>query len=331
LDAEIFIPSESDPANAETQKLGFSRAYSLALAPQLIYSRSALLPSLVSSKVYRQLEFVAVGAWWIYERAKDSGQNGQVKKIPGSREDVFADKSIDLRSKRSLMKFLKLITDTEAFSQAVETFGDNPFGEFLTAEYNIPLNLQYALHALTLSLDPIDQTKTSYALPRILRHLSSIGVFGPGFGSVIPKWGGLAEITQVCCRACAVGGGIYMLNHDVGSAAEDDLEGFITLPLSDGENVKTKCKVDHVSLGVETKAITRSISIISSPLKSLFPAIADGAPPPAGSVVVFPPGSLHEGDEELSIPVYLMIHTSETGECPAGQCKSVYLFIQFVQ
>ena len=349
-------------------KLGFSRAYSISLSPQLIYTRSNLLPALVTSKVYRQLEFLAVGSWWIYERneAREEARQenvggpytklsvGSLKRIPGGREDVFGDKSIDLRSARSLMKFLKLAADTEAHSSILKAWGSKPFPDFLEAHLGIPLQLQAPLLALTMSPHPPAKTLTFYALPRIHRHLTSVGMFGPGFGSVIPKWGGLAEIAQVACRAGAVGGGVYVLNKGFERNENADQQALgreghqldeatqvSTVRLEEGEEIKTcwivgsdwdlPSKLEAVTSGEAVPDyVSRSITIVSSPLSLLFPLPAEGAPPPAGAVVVFPTGTLqleNESDEPEVImpdppPVYLMIHSSDTGECPAGQCKS---------
>ena len=351
----------------DSAKLGFSRAYSISLSPQLIYTRSNLLPALVASKVYRQLEFLAVGSWWIYERQK-AGEEvrrenaggpkkqlsiGSLKRIPAGREDVFGDKSIDLRSARSLMKFLKLAADTEAHSSILEAWGSKPFPDFLETHLGIPLQLQAPLLALTMSPHPPATTLTSYALPRIHRHLTSVGMFGPGFGSVIPKWGGLAEIAQVACRAGAVGGGVYVLNKGFETNENanqqvlgregnrlDEATQVSTVRLEEGEEIKTHWIVgSYWDLPSKPGAVTsgeavpdyvsRSITIVSSPLSLLFPLPAEGAPPPAGAVVVFPTGTLqleNESDEPKVLmpdppPVYLMIHSSDTGECPAGQCK----------
>lgn len=322
----------------------------------------------MSSKVYRQLEFLAVGSWWIYqpanssEDAKNEGvgtseaipPTGNLKKIPGGREDVFADKSIDLRSTRSLMKFLKLATDTEAHTSVLEAWGSRPFPELLESHLGIPPRLQAPLLALTMSPHPPAKILTSYAFPRIHRHLTSVGMFGPGFSSVIPKWGGLAEIAQVACRAGAVGGGVYVLNkgfdanedldqhasREDGTRLDEDLQ-LPTVRLEGGEDIKTDWIVGsawdlpsqiaaHITECATPIYVSRSITIVSSPLSQLFPPPAEGAPPPAGAVVVFPTGSLTlEADSsELQAstddppPVYLMIHSSDTGECPAGQCKS---------
>lgn len=348
-------------------KLGFSRAYSLALSPKLIYTRSNLLPALVSSKVYRQLEFLAVGNWWIYndhegaeegEAGITASSRGSLRRIPGGREDIFADKGIDLRSTRSLMKFLKLAADPEAHESILEEWGDKPFPEFLEGQLRIPPRMQAPLLALTLSPNPPAETLTSYALPHIHRHLTSIGMFGPGFGSVMPKWGGLAEIAQVACRAGAVGGGVYVLkkgfarsgsvdqqNSSLDFKSHDQGTSLSTVRLQGGENVKSHWVVGslwdlpsraHPPLDsqIHSNYIARSITIVSGPLSQLFPLPAEGAPTPAGAVVFLPSGTLalESGDEmppnakaELP-PVYLMVHSSDTGECPAGQCKCAFIY-----
>ena len=355
------------PKDVTNVRLGFSRAYSLSLSPQLIYTRSNLLPALVSSKVYRQLEILAVGNWWIYsdyevteegEAGSTATSRGSLRRIPGGREDIFADKGIDLRSTRSLMKFLKLAADPEAHQSISEQWGDKPFPEFLENHLSIPPRLQAPLLALTLSPNPPAETLTSYALPHIHRHLTSIGMFGPGFGSVIPKWGGLAEIAQVACRAGAVGGGVYVLKKGFARSDNTDQENssldFIslnqdtslsTVRLQGGENVKSHWVVGSLwDLPSQThppldnqhhpSCIARSITIVSGSLSQLFPLPAEGAPPPAGAVIFFPSGTLAlEAEDQMPPeakteipPVYLMVHSSDTGECPAGQCKCTFIW-----
>ncbi|KAK7549336.1 rab proteins geranylgeranyltransferase component A [Phyllosticta citricarpa] len=342
-DATIVRAQSSD--SSDQPKLGFSRAYSLPLAPQLIYTRSAILPILVSSKVYKQLEFLAVGSWWVYSNAEAPSNegteaarpHGRLTKVPNGREDIFADESIDMKAKRTLMKFLRFVADYEN-QEVWEIFKSRCFSEFLTEHFKIPQNLHAPLLALTLSLDKPESITTELAVPRIAHHLRSIGVFGPGFACVVPKWGGLAEISQVACRAQAVGGGIYVLGQGITSLdtaiVESSEDPSTTEPqnprlsarLKDGEEVTSAWVVgSKEDLPCEGKQVTsdascsRSISVVSSSLQSLFPALAEGAPAPAGAVVFFPSGSLHmEGSSEHS-PVYVLVHSSDTGECPVGQ------------
>lgn len=245
------------------------------------------------------------------------------------------------------MKFLKQAADAENHPSILAAWGSKPFPEYLTSEFKIPESLQAPLLALTSSPNTPHQTLTSFALPRIHSHLTSIGLFGPGFGAVLPKWGGLSEIAQVGCRAGAVGGGVYVLNKGVAhTQSADDDEGVLEssnedethkthlkLQLQGGEHLNAHFvvgSIDDLYLGLpwpiesEMKQISQSVAIVSSPLSPLFYLAAEGAPPPAATVVVFPTGTLGLENllpaEEVT-PVYLTVHSSDTGECPAGQSK----------
>lgn len=244
------------------------------------------------------------------------------------------------------MKFLRFIADFENQEDTWKDQGETAFHDFLSSRFGLPAAVQAPFQALTLSPHSPSKTTTSYALPRIARHLRSIGLFGPGFGAVIPKWGGLAEIAQVGCRAGAVGGATYMLGtglertdlqHEEDAAGEGSLPGSsvgqLKITLTTGDKVTTKwlASSSRDAGSSATNAVTassvttsRCISIISSPLKALFPPLAEGAPQPAVAVVVFPSATLDSGNalQEEQPPVHLFVHSSETGECPAGQCKS---------
>ncbi|KAF2839876.1 rab geranylgeranyl transferase escort protein, partial [Patellaria atrata CBS 101060] len=362
LFSNVKITQRPEQEQENRLKLSASRAYSLSLSPQLIYSRSTLLSKLVSSKIYRQLEFLAVGSWWVYspsghEASSDSaepsqGSKGTLSKVPSGREDVFEDQILDLRSKRALMKFLRFVVDYENQGDVWEEHRDKPFSIFLSENFNLPTVLHDPILALTLSLKAPENTSTEYALPRIARHLRSIGVFGPGFGAVLPRWGGVSEISQVACRAGAVGGAVYVLDKGLRDTldrpvAQQMMDNVASSPttgtsvvLEGGETVRTQwiagSRVDlpasvisssedglHYS-DLRVTTLSRSISIVGSPLESLFPDIAEGAPPPAGAVVFFPSGSLSvNGELELSsnrTPVYIFVHSSDSGECPSNQC-----------
>ncbi|KAB8269404.1 GDP dissociation inhibitor-domain-containing protein [Aspergillus minisclerotigenes] len=320
-DATVYLP-EGTPQLP-------TRSYTVTLSPHLIYSKSRLLPTLVASKVYRQLEFQAVGSWWIH---KPSGVDGTsvLYRVPGSREDVFADDIISVKSKRTLMRFLRHIgkPPPDNDSEAEEENLSMSLPEYLTSKFQVPAELHEPLLSLSLSQASPGQTSAEYAVPRIKRHLASIGVFGPGFGSLLAKWGGGSEISQVGCRALAVGGGVYVLNAGVESIynihqSENGDDMRVRLHLSNDETIKTKFLVgsnwDLPGQGRPAcDKVARSITVVSSALESLFPVTAEGGPIPAGAVVVFPGSSFDQSDDLP--PVYLLVHSSETGECPPGQC-----------
>lgn len=167
---------------------------------------------------------MAVGGWFVFEKQEDGAR---VVRVPNGREDIFADPSLTLKMKGQLMKFLRFVAAFEEKPETWQPHRDTPFAKFLSEQFGLPA--VDTLMALCLSLEVPEKTTTEFALPRIARHLRSIGVFGPGFGAVIPKWGGLSEVVQVACRACAVTGGTYVLGQGISSiepaqSEEDDVE-----------------------------------------------------------------------------------------------------------
>jgi Rab proteins geranylgeranyltransferase component A len=330
LNASITKPTNDEGNTGGFEKLSFSRAYTLALSPQIIYSRSKLLTQLVTSKVYRQLEFQAVGNWWIYYAATGTSTAGSepargLKRIPNGREDIFSDESIDVRAKRNLMKFLKFVVDYENHTEVWQSHAEEPLTTFLSTVFNLPTSLRTTIVALTLSLKLPSQTTVRYSLPRIARHMTSMGVFGPGFAAVIPKWGGSSEIAQVACRAGAVGGGVYILGTGIkesSSAGASRAE----VTLSNNEVIKTKALIksqdsDSEFKGLRLNNVSKMIAAVSSDLSSLFTSTVEGGPIAAVSVIAFPSNSIKVDDNLESGPVYIMAHSSDTGECPVGQCE----------
>lgn len=258
-------------------------------------------------------------------------QPGKLLKVPNGREDIFQDHELDFKAKRALMKFLRFIGEYEEQTEVWEEHRSQPFPVFLSQQFKIPVALHRPLLALTLSSSSSDHTTTEYALPRIARHLRSIGVFGAGFGAVTPKWGGLSEISQVACRASAVGGGVYVLGKGLSgidniSSNEQKGTSSIRLRLKDGEAITARWVVGEGSPDQTQETFCKSIVIVSSALTSLFPPIAEEGPTPAAAVVIFPSDSLLQdgqpGEEQELQPVHIVIHSSDTGECPAGQSKS---------
>ncbi|KAI1801683.1 GDP dissociation inhibitor-domain-containing protein [Daldinia bambusicola] len=302
---------------AEGLGLSFPRAYSLALAPQIIHTRSKLLEQLVSSRAYRQVEFLAVGSFFVYDEEAGEGDDdiSKLARIPSSREDVFATQAIPTKSKRSLMKFLKFVMNYDSEEQRPVWQGHEQklLSEFLATEFKLSEDLQKYILALTLTLD--GRIAVADGLAAIHRHLTSMGVFGPGFCAVYPKWGGSSEIAQVACRAGAVGGGIYML--DTKAKVGDSPDGReISLELSNGASVRTtKLVTSQQDALPGAQTIIRLIAVVNAHLEPLFETVIEGAPTPAVVVVAFP-------NEDS--PVYAFVHSSDTGECPAGQ-SVIYL------
>jgi RAB protein geranylgeranyltransferase component A len=280
-----------------------------------------LIPSLVSSRTHTQLDFQAVGSWFLVEASSDDAASGKLTRVPGGREDIFQDDTLDLKAKRSLMKLLRFVTTLEENPGAWTEDKDLPLPTFLEQKFGLPPASHAPILALTLSASPAEKTTVAYAVPRISRHLSSIGLFGPGFSALAPKWGGLAEISQVACRAGAVGGGVYVLGKGVEAVNGEDLH--VNVALSGSEKVSTKWLVGQtVDLpAVDTARATvidticRSITVVSALPSTIFPRTSEGGVIPVGAVILISSGTPE------SPPVFILAHSSDSGECPANQGK----------
>jgi RAB protein geranylgeranyltransferase component A len=224
------------------------------------------------------------------------------------------------------MKFLKFVLDysSESNSEVWQPRAAEPLSAFLAEHFNLDSELRAYVLALTLSLDGRITTKDGLAT--IHRHLTSMGVFGPGFAAVYPKWGGASEIAQVACRAGAVGGGIYMLGTGIETVAEpsEGSDELVEMQLTNGSPVKTKLLVrgGEERAADDSLEISRLVAIVGSPLTSLFEVVVEGAPTPTVAVIAFPPGSVKlEGEVASEYPIYAFAHSSSTGECPNGQSE----------
>lgn len=291
-----------------------------------------------------------MGSWWVFKQPEAfSSSQFSLLRVPSSREDVFAGEGLDLAARRKLMRFLRFILDYENQEETWRPFESKPFMDFLESKFGLTSALQEPLLALTLSQRPPSDTATSFALSAISHHLKSIGIFGRGFGAVIPKWGGLSEIAQVACRAGAVGGGVYVLGQGlvaqdaIGPGDAPEAQHQIKVQLKDGDWITTNCLAggddDLAPLRLpslngkpgenDSTWQSRSVSVISSSLDPLFPPVAEGSPPPAAAVIFVPSGSLQSSlptSNQPHPPVYIQVHSSDTGECPASQCKLLQLF-----
>ena len=337
----ITKPDPTSLSSLSTVALGPSRLYSISLSPTIIPTRSSLLSSVVSARVDQQLDFLAHGSTWLLSRpssqhlhdasspsvdASSVSPEHVLSRVPNSREDIFKDNA-DFKSRRSVIKFLRFVGDVDGEGQRDiwRSQEQQPFSQFLQEKFALTAELQKPIHALTVCLDAHSRTKTEWALRRIERHMKSMGLLGPGFGAVLPKWGGSAELVQAGCRAQAVGGGVYSLGQGIvglRQVAEDE-KHTIEVELKSGEKVKSQwlaAGLDNIPRSMLSSVdrgpvSVHSVSVVSSPLTSLFAKASDESPEPAGALISV-------CDDDTVAPVHIIAHSSDTGDCPTGQCKS---------
>ncbi|KAF5351405.1 hypothetical protein D9757_012631 [Collybiopsis confluens] len=188
-----------------------SRLYTISLSPSVIPATGPLISSLVGSGVSRYGGFRLIEAVAVY-------RNGRVQMVPGSKEDIFKDKSISLLDKRRLMRFLVFASGSGEFEDRKELEGgkgDMPFVDFLKSSFALNQEMADAI-AYALSFCTFTSDKTLPALYRLRRYLRSAGRYGSS-PFLIGHYGSSGEIAQGFCRAAAVSGGVYILGKRISS------------------------------------------------------------------------------------------------------------------
>ncbi|KAJ4466701.1 GDP dissociation inhibitor-domain-containing protein [Lentinula edodes] len=189
-----------------------ARQYSISLSPSVIPATGPLISSLVASGVSRY------GGFRLVEQIAVYSSDHKVKTVPGSKEDIFKDKTISLLDKRRLMRFLVFASGDEEFESRVELEGTNinmPFLEFLKATFSLNQEIAETItYALSYCTSPND--KTLPALNRLRRYLRSTGRYGHS-PFLVGHYGSSGEIAQGFCRTAAVAGAVYILGKPISS------------------------------------------------------------------------------------------------------------------
>ncbi|WWC96996.1 hypothetical protein V866_003873 [Kwoniella sp. B9012] len=179
------------------------RRYALSLFSAILPSRGDLIDTLISSDVSKYVSFRILDSISLYT------SEGEFKKVPGSKEEIFKDKTISLMDKRKLMKFLLFAASDFEESEILKGKENQPLIQFLQTSFSLPTPLSESIiYAISHCSSPSEQTLP--ALVRTRRYLKSIGRYGNN-AFLVGQYGGAGEIAQGFCRACAVFGGTYVL------------------------------------------------------------------------------------------------------------------------
>ncbi|KAG1411370.1 hypothetical protein G6F58_008585 [Rhizopus delemar] len=285
-----------------------SRSYNLDTTPKLLHSREELVEVLIRSGVGRYLEFKSVDDIYMFNKIAE-----QLEKVPGSKEDVFTNKSISLIEKRKLMKFLTYAVEHNGEDIELE---DMSYSKFLEEKFKISDKL---LDAIVYAIALVDKdASVKHGLDCTHKFVQSIGRFGKG-GYLCPLYGGASEIAQAFCRICAVYGGIYILNSPIDKILVNNETNECTgLVTKEGQeyNCKTLISgIDYLPLtwlpsgGDFGTWVSRAIVITNHPLK-------DTEAHDALAYSIFPPGS-NAGN--VDFPIYIIHQSQESVACPKDQ------------
>ncbi|WVQ79147.1 hypothetical protein IAT38_001243 [Cryptococcus sp. DSM 104549] len=335
-------PAAPSPSSSSSTSISYSQAstsaltpsleadrrrYALSLFPAVLPSRGALIDTLISSDVSKYVSFRMLDSVAVWDEAE-----GGIRRVPGSKEEVFKDKSVGLLEKRKLMKFLMFAAgdfETEEVLQGKEA---QPLIQFLQESFTLPSHLATSItYAIAHCTSLTDETLP--ALLRTRRYLKSIGRYGPS-AFLVGQYGGAGEVAQGFCRACAVFGGTYVLGE---SAIPESIEASgdrgITFKLPCHPRPVTASHLIASSRHIpssfltppassETSVTSHCVAIVSSLPEALQRKKAPVQEGEEGTeeevvnddtaVVVFPP----EGDSPL---VRCFVMAYGTGSCPSGQ------------
>ncbi|EGX53971.1 hypothetical protein AOL_s00004g630 [Orbilia oligospora ATCC 24927] len=318
-----------------------SRSYTLSLSPGLLYTASPILSLLIKSNLHESLEFLKVGGWFVYDAA--TPLSDPLKRVPNTREDIFNDKTLDPRTKRVVVRALKSMVGSEGVNLGTAaTSSGLSLQQYLEQpSFRLPSSIIVAFTSLTLLHNLPSELPLGEAEERIKKHFDSLGRFGAGFSAVISRYASGSELVQVLCRAAAVtGNAIYVLENGIVDIQEpgsvsppiqalpnESTEQGIRLSLKSGDVVRTRHVVGTASnlpitapadqISSESTGYWMSIYVVSSPLKQIFQT--DEPPPAAGAIIYVPAGSIEVNGYSNTNPMYVVVHSSDTGECPDGQ------------
>lgn len=282
-----------------------SRDFGLDLAPRILFAKSDLLSILVKSRVHQYLEFQSLSSFHTYE-------NDSFEKLTNTKQEIFTDQNLPLMTKRNLMKFIKFVLNWEEQPEVWKPYSGRPVGELLVEKFKLEKPQVFEL-MFSIGLCYNMNTNTPEALQRIRRYLSSFDVYGP-FSVLYSKYGGPGELSQGFCRSAAVGGATYKLNESLTSYDPSTRVAYF----SDGSKVSVSEKVVisptqapkyNQNIPNQQYEIHRLTCIVEKSCEEWF---SEGE---SAAVVVFPPGSLKTGNQEV-VQAFILGQGSET--CPKG-------------
>ncbi|KAM3582877.1 hypothetical protein VKS41_004640 [Umbelopsis sp. WA50703] len=294
--------------------LDSSRHYNFDFSPKLLTCRGDMVEVLIKSGIGRYLEFKGVEQSFVYDTDSKT-----FDKVPVSKEDVFSTDSIALIDKRKLMRFLTFAMNDEENAQDLGEYESKPFKALLEEKFKINGKLQMAIiYAIALIQDDESKVMAKEGLERTTSFLKSLGRFGK-CAFLRPLYGGASEVAQAFCRACAVHGGVYMLNQPVKKyLLNEDKSQCVGIVTGEGQQIKSKWIIgsmeymnkewlDVESTEQEASWISRAIIVSSQP-----PIINEASDTEDLSFAVFPPSQA----DDLSRPVTAIQLSSEGMACP---------------
>ncbi|KAI8321380.1 FAD/NAD(P)-binding domain-containing protein [Martensiomyces pterosporus] len=237
------------------------RKYSIELAPKLAFCRGTLIDLLIDVGIGEYVEFKGVEHNYLV-------RDGQIERVPESKEEVFASKSLKLIDKRKLMKLLTSMSDDEECAQFVADNADDDFRSFLQSRFRLDGALLDAVLYCVARAKSESELSVREGCERIQRYTRSIGRYGR-MAYLCSMYGGGSELAQSFSRLCAVSGGTYILGESVRSIQRS--EDKYSMELSHGE-VSAKHIIMNTTYAPDAQPsngatpVSRSFCVVDKPV-----------------------------------------------------------------
>ncbi|KAJ2654846.1 hypothetical protein IWW48_005869 [Coemansia sp. RSA 1200] len=205
--SRLALETEEDAEQARAALAGLlenDRSYALELAPRLVRCRGKAIDTLVGAGVGEYLQFRGVDGNYIVGRSQPVA-----RRVPESKEDVFAASWLSLIEKRKLMRLLG------ALGTASSGDGNKRDASFASVLAARPYALEGPiLDALVFGVARQGRNRALAAaegFDAVRRYVGAMGRYGR-MAYLGALHGGCSEVAQAFCRLCAVSGGTYILD-----------------------------------------------------------------------------------------------------------------------
>ncbi|KAJ2784445.1 hypothetical protein GGI15_002246 [Coemansia interrupta] len=237
------------------------RKYAIELAPKLALCRGDMIDLLIDLRIGEYVQFKGVEHSYIVH-------NGKIEKVPESKEDVFASKTLSLIEKRKLMRLMTVIADDDECQKLMDEAAqssEQDFGQFMQSKFKFDGKLLDAVVYSVARADAVHRLGAAEGCERVRKYVRAMGRYGR-MAYLCAMYGGGSELAQAFCRLCAVSGGTYILGEHVEISQKDGDAGF-TVKTSEHGTVKAKSIVmdpvyDPEAVFEKDNAVSRAFCIL---------------------------------------------------------------------
>ncbi|OMJ17981.1 Rab GDP-dissociation inhibitor [Smittium culicis] len=189
--------------------------YCIELLPKLIRCRGDMISLLIDSNLGQFIEFLGLEGNYIISKSICT-------KVPDTKQVIFSDPLLSLKSRFSLSKFIKFIETCTLNNSLEDSVSEYPtFKSLLNEKFKI---FGREFDAISFSICGILNPESHSSLDgcnSFVKYVSSIGKYG-SMAYLYPLYGCGSELSQSFCRSAAVAGAIYIMGTEITEISKGD-------------------------------------------------------------------------------------------------------------